>query len=123
MPSAAEAPPEDTAASASMPFSSPASRGQAGYPALFSVDLTAAARRFLAFLRSAAARGNVGPLSVRRYEEMWLPIAADAAGGGGEEAAMLVPPPDVHLVWLCHCFHHVSLLAAMSSFTGCVTSS
>ncbi|VAI74089.1 unnamed protein product [Triticum turgidum subsp. durum] len=102
MPSAAEAPPEGT-----MPSSSPGPRGQAGYPAaFFSVDLAAAARRLLAFLRSASARGNVGPLSVRRYEEMWLPLAADAAGGGGEEAAMLLPPPDVHLVWLCHCFHH-----------------
>ncbi|XP_044427026.1 glycine-rich domain-containing protein 2 isoform X4 [Triticum aestivum] len=114
MPSAAEAPPEGT-----MPSSSPGPRGQAGYPAaFFSVDLAAAARRLLAFLRSASARGNVGPLSVRRYEEMWLPLAADAAGGGGEEAAMLLPPPDVHLVWLCHCFHHESYVAYCASRFG-----
>ncbi|KAF7101019.1 hypothetical protein CFC21_102422 [Triticum aestivum] len=114
MASEAEAPPEDT-----MPSSSPGSRGQSGYPAaFFSVDLAAAARRLLAFLRSASARGNVGPRSVRRYEEMWLPLAADAAGGGGEEAAMLVPPPDVHLVWLCHCFHHERYVAYCASRFG-----
>ncbi|TVU20966.1 hypothetical protein EJB05_30573 [Eragrostis curvula] len=73
----------------------------AGQQAAFSVDLAAAARRLLAFLRAAPA--GVGPRSVRRYEELWLPLAA-AAG----EAAMLVPPRDVQLVWLCHCFHHES---------------
>jgi hypothetical protein len=96
-----------------MSSSSPGSRGQA----FFSVDLAAASRRLLAFLRSAAAGGAVGPRSVRRYEDLWLPLAAEAAGGGGEEPAMLVPPPDVQLIWLCHCFHHVSLVTAMFSFT------
>ncbi|GJN31929.1 hypothetical protein PR202_gb20389 [Eleusine coracana subsp. coracana] len=75
----------------------------------FSVDLTAAARRLLAFLR-AAPPAWVGPRSVRRYEELWLPLAA-AAG----EAAMLVPPRDVQLVWLCHCFHHESYVSYCSS--------
>uniref|UniRef100_A0ACD5X8N6 Uncharacterized protein n=1 Tax=Avena sativa TaxID=4498 RepID=A0ACD5X8N6_AVESA len=97
-----------------MPSSSPGSRGQAS----FSVDLAAAARRLLAFLRSAPADGAVGPRSVRRYEELWLPLAAEAAGGGGEEAAMLVPPPDVQLVWLCHCFHHESYSTYCASRFG-----
>jgi hypothetical protein len=71
-----------------------------------SVDLAAAARRLLAFLRAAPT--GVGRRSVRRYEDLWLPLAAAEGGGGGGEAPMLVPPPDVQLVWLCHCFHHVS---------------
>lgn len=73
-----------------------------GQQQAFSVDLAAAARRLLAFLR-AAPPAAVGLRSVRRYEELWLPLAA-----GAGEAAMLVPPRDVQLVWLCHCFHHVS---------------
>jgi len=80
--------------------------GKEGPSSAFSVDLAAAARRLLAFLRAAPA--GVGPRSVWRYEELWMPLAAGEAGGG--EAAMLLPPPDVHLVWLCHCFYHVSLL-------------
>ncbi|KAK8452744.1 hypothetical protein SEVIR_5G161200v4 [Setaria viridis] len=78
-------------------------------PSAFSVDLVAAARRLLAFLR--AGPPGVGRRSVRRYEELWLPLAVaegGEGGGGGGEAPMLVPPPDVHLVWLCHCFHHES---------------
>ena len=81
--------------------------GKEGPSSAFSVDLAAAARRLLAFLRAAPA--GVGPRSVWRYEELWMPLAAGDSGGGGE-AAMLLPPPDVHLVWLCHCFYHVSLL-------------
>ncbi|XP_062210224.1 glycine-rich domain-containing protein 2 [Phragmites australis] len=96
-----------------MSSSSCSSGGQAG-PA-FSVDLAAAARRLLAFLRAAPA--GVGPRSVRRYEELWLPLAAQAVGGGGE-AAMLLPPPDVQLVWLCHCFHHESYAAYCRSRFG-----
>ncbi|XP_047047917.1 glycine-rich domain-containing protein 2 isoform X2 [Lolium rigidum] len=111
MPSAAEAPPEPTA-TASMSSSSPGSRGQA----FFSVDLAAAARRLLAFLRSAPAGGAVGPRSVRRYEDLWLPLAAEATGGGGEDPAMLVPPPDVQLIWLCHCFHHSYFSYCISRF-------
>lgn len=46
-----------------------------------------------------------------------MPLAAEKAGVGGE-AAMLVPPPDVHLVWLCHCFHHESYSAYCTSRFG-----
>uniref|UniRef100_A0A0D9V0M6 GRPD C-terminal domain-containing protein n=1 Tax=Leersia perrieri TaxID=77586 RepID=A0A0D9V0M6_9ORYZ len=81
----------------------------------FSVDLAAAARRLLAFLRSAGEQGAVGPRSVRRYEELWMPLVA---GAGGGEAPMLVPPPDVQLVWLCHCFHHESYAAYCTSRFG-----
>ncbi|CAM0881186.1 unnamed protein product [Alopecurus aequalis] len=101
-----------------MPSSSPGSRGQEGCPAFFSLDLAAAARRLLALLRSAPACGAVGPRSVRRYEDLWLPLAAEAAGGRGEEAAMLLPPPDVQLVWLCHCFHHESYFSYCASRFG-----
>uniref|UniRef100_J3KZN0 GRPD C-terminal domain-containing protein n=2 Tax=Oryza brachyantha TaxID=4533 RepID=J3KZN0_ORYBR len=41
-----------------------------------------------------------------------------AAGAGGGEAPMLLPPPDVHLVWLCHCFHHESYAAYCASRFG-----
>nr|CAB3473098.1 unnamed protein product [Digitaria exilis] len=86
-----------------MSSSASGARGKEG-PGAFSVDLAAAARRLLAFLRAAPT--GVGPRSVRRYEELWLPLAAAESGAGGGEAAMLLPPPDVQLVWLCHCFHH-----------------
>ncbi|WVZ71204.1 hypothetical protein U9M48_019819 [Paspalum notatum var. saurae] len=85
-------------------------------PSAFSVDLAAAARRLLAFLRAAPA--GVGPRSVRRYEDLWLPLAAREGGGGGGEAPMLVPPPDVQLVWLCHCFNHESYSAYCLSRFG-----
>nr|CAB3477132.1 unnamed protein product [Digitaria exilis] len=87
-------------------------------PGAFSVDLAAAARRLLAFLRAAPT--GVGPRSVRRYEELWLPLAAAEGGAGGGEAAMLLPPPDVQLVWLCHCFHHESYSAYCLSRFGCL---
>ncbi|KAF0920798.1 hypothetical protein E2562_037215 [Oryza meyeriana var. granulata] len=91
------------------------SGGREAGPA-FSVDLAAAARRLLAFLRSGEQGGRavVGPRSVRRYEELWMPLAA----GAGGEALMLVPPPDVQLVWLCHCFHHESYAAYCASRFG-----
>ncbi|CAO2162419.1 unnamed protein product [Urochloa humidicola] len=82
----------------------------------FSVDLAAAARRLLAFLRAAPT--GVGPRSVRRYEELWLPLAAAEGGGGEGEAPLLLPPPDVQLVWLCHCFHHESYSAYCLSKFG-----
>ncbi|XP_066306292.1 uncharacterized protein [Miscanthus floridulus] len=88
--------------------------GKEGPSSAFSVDLVAAARRLLAFLRAAPA--GVGPRSVRRYEELWMPLAAGDSGGG--EAAILLPPPDVHLVWLCHCFHHESYSAYCISRFG-----
>lgn len=95
----------------------PAASGLSGMEAsfAFSVDLAAAARRLLSFLRAAPA--GVGPRSVWRYEELWLPLAAGEGGGGGE-TAMLVPPPDVQLVWLCHCFQHESYSAYCSSRFG-----
>ncbi|KAG8052270.1 hypothetical protein GUJ93_ZPchr0001g31800 [Zizania palustris] len=84
----------------------------------FSLDPAAAARRLLAFLRSAHGGGGaVGLRSVWRYEELWMPLAAGSAGEGGE-AAMLVPPYDVQLVWLCHCFHHESYASYCASRFG-----
>ncbi|CAD6231421.1 unnamed protein product [Miscanthus lutarioriparius] len=90
--------------------------GKEGPSSAFSVDLAAAARRLLAFLRAAPA--GVGPRSVWRYEELWMPLAAGEAGGG--EAAMLLPPPDVHLVWLCHCFYHENYSTYCMSRFGCL---
>uniref|UniRef100_A0A0D3ENG9 GRPD C-terminal domain-containing protein n=1 Tax=Oryza barthii TaxID=65489 RepID=A0A0D3ENG9_9ORYZ len=95
-------------------------REAAGPAFSFSVDLAAAARRLLALLRSRdgerGGAGVVGPRSVRRYEELWMPLVA--AEGAGGEAPMLVPPPDVRLVWLCHCFHHESYAAYCASRFG-----
>ncbi|KAL6874649.1 hypothetical protein ACP4OV_013314 [Aristida adscensionis] len=98
---------------------SSASPSCGGAAAAFSVDLAAAARRLLAFLR-AAPPGVVGPRSVRRYEELWLPLAAAEARGGGGEAPMLLPPRDVRLVWLCHCFNHESYTGYCMSRFGCL---
>ena len=63
------------------------------------VDLVDAARRQLAFLKQVDAYPALyeGPLvknALRRYEELWLPLAA--------EHDLLVAPLDIHWVWHCH---------------------
>ena len=38
--------------------------------------------------------------ALRRYETIWMPLAAMAVAE--KDLSMLVPPPDVSWVWLCH---------------------
>ncbi|KAK8967683.1 hypothetical protein KSP40_PGU003618 [Platanthera guangdongensis] len=73
-----------------------------------SIDLVAAARRHLAFLRSIAVSSlphhHAAIIrSIRRYEQIWMPMMA-VLSGESSSAPMLLPPPDVDWVWLCHCF-------------------
>ncbi|KAI0518630.1 hypothetical protein KFK09_006066 [Dendrobium nobile] len=72
-----------------------------------SIDLVAAARRHLSFLRSVAGspilhQPSAILYSIRRYEEIWMPMMADLSSESSS-VPMLLPPLDVEWVWLCHC--------------------
>lgn len=51
---------------------------------------------------------------LRRYENYWLPLVADAMkfdallNSNAKGAKSLVPPLDVQWIWLCHCLNPVS---------------
>eukprot|EP01018_Ginkgo_biloba_P027905 Gb_32386 [translate_table: standard] len=70
-----------------------------------SVDLVAVAKRQLHFLKTV---GNMpwlhhGPVvlqAIRRYEQFWMPLAAEIA-----ETETVLPPLDVQWVWHCHCLN------------------
>ena len=66
-----------------------------------SVDLVDAARKKLVFLREVDKHpdlysGELVRKAIRRYEQLWLPLAAEH---NGKEIA---PPLDVHWVWHVH---------------------
>ena len=66
-----------------------------------SLDLVDAARKQLVFLREVDKHpdlysGDLVRKAIRRYEQMWLPLAAEH---NGKEIA---PPLDVHWVWHVH---------------------
>ncbi|OAY81355.1 Glycine-rich domain-containing protein 2 [Ananas comosus] len=74
-----------------------------------SLDLVSAARRHLSFLSRRPSAASPLPLrrrSLRRYEELWMPLIADLTAAGSWSAAMLLPPLDVHWIWHCHCLDH-----------------
>lgn len=72
---------------------------------IISVDLVAAARKQLRFLKVV---GNLpglhhGPLvlqAIRRYKQLWMPLAAELG-----QSQTLLPPLDVQWVWHCHCLN------------------
>ncbi|KAL0375786.1 UNVERIFIED_CONTAM: hypothetical protein Scaly_0696200 [Sesamum calycinum] len=71
----------------------------------FSVDLVAAARRNLGFLRLVADSPWLHQQStlleaIRRYDQLWMPLIADLTTGS--KPPMILPPLDVEWVWYCH---------------------
>ncbi|KAH6805829.1 enolase [Perilla frutescens var. frutescens] len=71
----------------------------------FSVDLVAAARRNLAFLRLVSDSHwlNHKPTileAIRRYDQLWMPLIADLTTSSNPP--MILPPLDVEWVWFCH---------------------
>ena len=67
-----------------------------------SVDLISAAKRHLHFLDNVdnveklLTDNNLLELSVRRYEQLWLPLANE------HRSEMIVPPVDIAWIWYCH---------------------
>ncbi|XP_068660811.1 glycine-rich domain-containing protein 1 [Aristolochia californica] len=77
-----------------------------------SLDLVAAARRHLSFLRKIADSPWLHDAftvlqAVRRYDEFWMPLISDISKGASK-SSMLVPPIDVQWVWHCHCLNPAS---------------
>ncbi|KAI3448542.1 hypothetical protein Pfo_005207 [Paulownia fortunei] len=71
----------------------------------FSVDLVAAARRNLGFLRLVSDSHwlHEKPTifeAIRRYDQLWMPLIADLTTGS--KPPMILPPLDVEWVWYCH---------------------
>ncbi|CAH9073857.1 unnamed protein product [Cuscuta epithymum] len=71
-----------------------------------SVDLVAAARRNLSFLKLMAESLCLHQTpalleSIRRYDELWMPLISDLTTNG-LTPPMILPPPDIEWVWLCH---------------------
>ncbi|XP_073009152.1 glycine-rich domain-containing protein 2 [Typha latifolia] len=77
-----------------------------------SLDLVTASRRHLSFIRSFAASSlhHHPPTlrrSIRRYEELWMPLIAELTSAAAE-IPMLLPPHDVQWVWHCHRLNHAT---------------
>ncbi|XP_027114744.1 uncharacterized protein [Coffea arabica] len=76
-----------------------------------SVDLVAAARHNLGFLRlvddSDWLHQKPSILeSIRRYDQLWMPLISDLAVGS--TPPMVLPPLDVEWIWFCHTLNPVS---------------
>ncbi|KAI5658668.1 hypothetical protein M9H77_27461 [Catharanthus roseus] len=76
-----------------------------------SIDLVSAARRNLGFLRLVADsdwlhRKHTLLESIRRYDQLWMPLIADLTVG--PKPPMVLPPLDVEWVWYCHTLNPVS---------------
>ncbi|XP_019704133.1 uncharacterized protein [Elaeis guineensis] len=84
--------------------------GRRGNPRL-TLDLVTAGRWHLSFLRSFAGSlflNNTTAIarSIRRYEELWMPLIAELSKAAPpSDAPMILPPEDVHWIWHCHCLH------------------
>ncbi|CAN4111039.1 unnamed protein product [Withania somnifera] len=76
-----------------------------------SVDLVAAARRNLGFLRlvTESLWLHQTPTileSIRRYDQLWMPLISDLSNGSNPP--MILPPLDIEWVWYCHTLNPVS---------------
>ncbi|KAI7732363.1 hypothetical protein M8C21_033717 [Ambrosia artemisiifolia] len=77
-----------------------------------SLDLVAAARHNIGFLRNVADSHwlHHTPLlleALRRYDELWMPMVCDLTVESGKPP-MILPPLDVEWVWFCHTLNPVS---------------
>lgn len=75
-----------------------------------SIDLVAAARRNIGFLRLVAESHwlHQSPTiseSIRRYDQLWMPLIADLMVGS--KPPMILPPLDIEWVWFCHSLNPV----------------
>ncbi|CAA0815602.1 Protein of unknown function (DUF1399 [Striga hermonthica] len=71
----------------------------------FGIDLVAAARRNLGFLRHVSDSSWLHHESaiveaIRRYHQLWMPLIADLTAG--IKPPMILPPLDIEWVWFCH---------------------
>ncbi|XP_010259465.1 PREDICTED: glycine-rich domain-containing protein 2 isoform X2 [Nelumbo nucifera] len=71
----------------------------------FSIDLVAAARRHLFFLRAVSESPwfhdpSTVSQAIRRYDDLWMPFISDLTVGS--TPPVLVPPLDIQWVWHCH---------------------
>ncbi|KAL8553921.1 hypothetical protein ACS0TY_002252 [Phlomoides rotata] len=71
----------------------------------FTVDLVAASRRNLGFLRLVSDSLWLHHKStlieaIRRYDQLWMPLIADLTTGS--KPPMILPPLDIEWVWFCH---------------------
>ncbi|GFP79169.1 hypothetical protein PHJA_000060400 [Phtheirospermum japonicum] len=71
----------------------------------FSVDLVAAARKNLEFLRHVSDSHWLRHKStileaIRRYDQLWMPLIAELTAES--KPPMILPPLDVEWVWFCH---------------------
>ncbi|XP_059652364.1 uncharacterized protein LOC132299635 isoform X2 [Cornus florida] len=77
-----------------------------------SIDLVAATRRHVGFLRLVAEshcwlhnRPTITE-AVRRYEELWMPLMSELTVG--PNPPLIIPPLDIEWVWYCHTMNPVS---------------
>ncbi|XP_019187971.1 PREDICTED: uncharacterized protein LOC109182291 isoform X3 [Ipomoea nil] len=75
------------------------------------VDLVAAARRNLGFLKFIAESPFLHQTpaileSIRRYDQLWMPLIYDLTNGS--TPPMILPPVDIEWVWFCHSLNPVS---------------
>ncbi|XP_076958217.1 glycine-rich domain-containing protein 2-like [Bidens hawaiensis] len=75
-------------------------------PIRLSLDLVAAARQNIVFLRDVAEshwlhHTHVLIEAVRRYDQLWMPMISDLTPESGKPP-MILPPLDVEWVWFCH---------------------
>ncbi|KAL2490450.1 Protein of unknown function (DUF1399) [Abeliophyllum distichum] len=77
----------------------------------FGVDLVAAAKRNLGFLKlvNDSQWLHQKPTileAIRRYDQLWMPLFADLISGS--KPPMILPPLDIEWVWYCHTLNPTS---------------
>ncbi|KAI7735029.1 hypothetical protein M8C21_011685 [Ambrosia artemisiifolia] len=77
-----------------------------------SLDLAAAARQTIGFLRDVAEsywlhHTHVLVEAIRRYDELWMPMMCDLIAEAAKPP-MIIPPIDVEWVWFCHTLNPIA---------------
>ncbi|GMH10443.1 hypothetical protein Nepgr_012284 [Nepenthes gracilis] len=75
-----------------------------------SIDLVAAARRNISFLRNVSGADWLQQRpaldeAIRRYDQLWMPLISHLTVGA--TPPMIVPPLDVEWIWYCHTLNPV----------------
>ncbi|KAL3538209.1 hypothetical protein ACH5RR_001575 [Cinchona calisaya] len=79
----------------------------------FSMDLVAAVRHNLGFLRLVddsewLHQREIIIESIRRYDQLWMPLISDLIVGSSSTPPMILPPIDIEWIWFCHSLNPVS---------------